>query len=176
MEWRRPGVEWMLLRPLYGRVHRHSARQAQCDRTLSGASSPMYIFRYRNCHAHSQLNITNSFNYRELLLREKWNGSTPAVTALRPLFVQYQINSSERYLHDLREHMHTKVAICFVRFSPHPSVVMVGHIARSSHVVVLQRRRWWLGHEAGMRLRASRAQRGRRLPRGPSSALRGHSA
>ena len=82
------------------------------------------FFRYRNCHAHSQLNITKSFNYRELLLREKWNGSTLAVTALRPLFVQYQINASERYLHDLRQHMHTKVALCFVRFSPHPSVCL----------------------------------------------------
>ena len=74
-----------------------------------------------HAHAHSQLNITKSFNYRDLLLREKWNGSSPAVLGLRPLFVQYQINSSERYLHDLREHMHTKVIIYLRCSSPKTS-------------------------------------------------------
>lgn len=79
-----------------------------CDHCMAGFTET--LFNKLNETERSRLNITNSFNYRELLLREKWNGSTPAVLALRPLFVQYQINSSERYLHDLRQHMRTKAA------------------------------------------------------------------
>jgi hypothetical protein len=58
----------------------------------------------------AQLNVTESFNYRELLLREPWNGTSPAVVELRPLFVAYQQNVSEAYLRNLKTHIDQKAA------------------------------------------------------------------
>ena len=71
-------------------------------------------------HTHLQLNITESFNYRDLLLHEAWNGSSPAVTTLRPLFVQYQTNVSELYLRNLHQHIHTKVTFDLHNFTLTP--------------------------------------------------------
>jgi hypothetical protein len=51
-----------------------------------------------------QLNVTASFNYRELLLREPWNGTAGPIVALRPLFVAYQQNVTELYLFNLKAH------------------------------------------------------------------------
>jgi hypothetical protein len=58
----------------------------------------------------SRLNVTASFNYKELLLREPWNGTSPIVKALRPLFVAYQQNVTEAYLHSLRDHIDEKAS------------------------------------------------------------------
>ena len=58
----------------------------------------------------TELNITAAFNYRELLLREQWNGTSTAVKILRPLFVAYQMNVTSKYLVDLRQHLHAKAA------------------------------------------------------------------
>ena len=58
----------------------------------------------------AQLNVTAAFDYKELLLREAWNGTSLIVAKLRPLFVEYQQNVSENYLSTLRGHINEKAA------------------------------------------------------------------
>ena len=74
-----------------------------CEHCMSGFTAR--LLELLSPVDQEKLNITKTFNYRELLLRSPWNGTSPAVRTLRPLFIEYQQNVSEKYLANLRQHL-----------------------------------------------------------------------
>lgn len=74
-----------------------------CEHCMSGFTTR--LLELLSPADQEKLNITPAFNYRELLLRSPWNGTSPTVRALRPLFIDYQRNVSETYLTNLRQHL-----------------------------------------------------------------------
>jgi hypothetical protein len=65
-----------------------------CEHCMTGFTK--VLLSHLSGPDRARLNVTESFNYKDLLLREAWNGTSPAVRELRPIFVQYQQNVSER--------------------------------------------------------------------------------
>ena len=60
-----------------------------CEHCISGFTAALLQPGVLNPSERALINITASFSYRELLLREPWNGTSKAVKLLRPLFVRY---------------------------------------------------------------------------------------
>ena len=79
-----------------------------CEHCMAGFTK--HLMSNLSAPELTRLNVTASFNYKELLLREPWNGTSPIVKALRPLFVAYQQNVTETYLHSLKSHIDTKAS------------------------------------------------------------------
>lgn len=74
-----------------------------CDHCMTGFTQQ--LMSSLNESTRLRLNVSDDFNYRELLLRESWKSEDPAIKELRGLFVEYQQQSTEGYVTALRDHV-----------------------------------------------------------------------
>ena len=80
-----------------------------CEHCMSGFTAALMSGALSEPE-RAQYNISDAFNYRQLLLQQPWNSSSKLVQVLRPLFVTYQQNVTEKYITGLKEHMDAKAA------------------------------------------------------------------
>ena len=57
------------------------------------------------------LNVTASFSYKQFLSTHPWHSADAAVQRLRALFLEYQLNVTERYLQGLRAHIDANIPL-----------------------------------------------------------------
>ena len=73
-----------------------------CQHCMAGFTGQ--LMSQLNTSSRARLNVTAEFNYKDRLLHTT-NRTTPQLERLRSLFVTYQLNVTERYVHGLRAHV-----------------------------------------------------------------------
>jgi hypothetical protein len=77
-----------------------------CDVCMKGFTKK--LMETLNTTVKKSLNVSSTFNYRNYLLKNQSTSSKR--TILREMFVEYQINVTKKYIHDLKQHVDNRTS------------------------------------------------------------------